>query len=94
MSNNNSLHGLLAEFSGPDTLLAAVKAIQKAGYKNYDSYSPFPVHGMDKAMGMGRSPLGYMVGLAGAAGMIGITLFIWWVSAVDYPHVISGKELF
>lgn len=94
VSKPGALYGLLAEFSGPDTLLKAVHSIQKAGFEKYDSYSPFPVHGMDKAMGLGRSPLGYMIGFAGAAGLIAITLFIWWVSAVDYPLVISGKELF
>lgn len=95
MSNKNStLFGLLAEFSGPDTLLQAAQKIQESGYKKYDTYSPFPVHGMDKAMGLGRSPLGYMIGVAGLLGLVGITLFIWWASVVDYPLVISGKELF
>lgn len=94
MSKPNGLHGLLAEFSGPGPLLKAIGKIHEAGYKNYDSYSPFPVHGMDKAMGLGRSPLGYMIGVSGALGLIGITLFIWWASAIDYPLVISGKELF
>lgn len=94
MSNDNSIHGLLAKFSGPDTVLKAVKAIHKAGYQQFDSYTPFPVHGMDKAMGLGRSPLGYMIGTAGGLGMISITLFIYWVSVMENPFVISGKELF
>lgn len=94
MANNNGLFGVLAEFSGADTLLSAVDKVQKAGYKKYDSYSPFPIHGMDKKMGLGRSPLGYMIGISGAFGLIGITIFIWWASVVDYPLVISGKELF
>ncbi|MEE8577130.1 MAG: DUF3341 domain-containing protein [candidate division Zixibacteria bacterium] len=92
--NKRGLFGVLAEFSGTDTLLKAVHTVSEAGYQKYDSYSPFPIHGMDKAMGLGRSPLGYMIGFSGAAGLIGITLFIWWVSAIDYPLVISGKDLF
>lgn len=92
--NERGLFGVLAEFSGTDTLLKAAQTIQKAGYTKYDCYSPFPIHGMDKAMGLGRSPLGYMIGISGSLGLIGITLFIWWVSAIDYPLVISGKDLF
>ena len=90
----STLFGVLAEFSGTDTLLKAAQTVREAGYRNFDCYSPFPVHGLDKAMGLGRSPLGYMIGIAASLGLIGITVFIWWVSAVDYPLVISGKELF
>jgi hypothetical protein len=90
----NGVFGVLAEFSGTDTLLEAARTVHKAGYRKWDCHSPFPVHGLDRAMGLGRSPLGYMVGTAAACGMIGITWVIWWISAVDYPLVISGKELF
>lgn len=91
---SHTTFGLLAEFSGPDTLLKAAGQVRDAGYSKFDAHSPFAIHGMDKSMGLGRSPLGYMIGTAGLTGLIGITLFIYWVSAVDYPHVISGKPLF
>ncbi|MCP4583686.1 MAG: DUF3341 domain-containing protein [candidate division Zixibacteria bacterium] len=91
---SQNIFGVLAEFSGAETLVRAAERVREAGYNKYDCHSPFPVHGMDKAMGLGRSPLGYWVGIASTVGLIGITLFIWWVSAVDYPLVISGKELF
>jgi hypothetical protein len=92
--SKRNLFGILAEFSGTDTLLKAAADIRESGYRKFDCYSPFPVHGMDQAMGLGRSPLGYLIGIAGVSGLVGITGFIWWVSAVDYPLVISGKELF
>jgi hypothetical protein len=94
VDSDKKTFGILAEFSGPDTLMHAAEKIHEAGYSNYDCHSPFPIHGMDKTMGLGRSPLGYMIGIAGSTGLIGITLFIYWVSAVDYPLVISGKPLF
>lgn len=92
--HDRGLFGVLAEFSGTDTLLKAAVAVREAGYSKWDCHSPFPVHGLDRAMGLGRSPLGYIIGCAAAAGLIGITVLIWWISVVDYPLVISGKELF
>jgi len=85
---------ILAEFDNPAHLLEAAEKIRDAGYKNFDCHSPFPIHGMDDAMGMKRSPLGWMVGIvAFFALMAGFTLE-WWTSAVDYPIVISGKPFF
>ena len=92
--NKRTTFGVLAEFSGADTLLKAAGQVHEAGYSKFDAHSPFAIHGMDKSMGLGRSPLGYMIGASGLTGMLGITLFIYWVSAVDYPLVISGKPLF
>ncbi len=87
-------YGVLAEFSGTGPLLSAAKKIHEAGYKKYDCHSPFPIHGMDQAMGMKRSPIGYMVGFTGACGLLGMLYLTYWVSVVEYPLVISGKPLF
>ncbi len=86
--------GLLAEFSDPGALLDAVKALRKRGYTRLDTFTPFPIHGMDRAIGLGQSKLGFIVfggGLTGAA--LGYWLQ-WWTSAVDYPINISNKPLF
>src|SRR5208283_301766 len=47
--------GLLARFAGPADLLAAVRRLHVAGYRCLDAYSPFPIHGMDRALRLGRS---------------------------------------
>jgi hypothetical protein len=89
-----STHAILAEFTDPGALLSAARAVKDAGYRKYDTYTPFPVHGMDDAMGLGRSPVGFIVGmmcLVGAA--IGFSLQTW-VAVDAYPLVISGKPLF
>jgi hypothetical protein len=88
------VYGILARFEDPAALLTAVRKVREAGFQQFDCHSPFPIHGMDEAMGMKRSPLGYMIGTAAFIGLVGMTLFIWWVSAVDYPLVISGKPYF
>lgn len=86
--------GLLAEFSGPETLAQGARGVRQAEITRFDVYSPYPVHGMDEAVGTrpSRVPLFVLVlGLGGAtAGM----LLQWWVSAVDYPLVISDKPFF
>lgn len=86
--------GLLAEFSDPGALLHAAEELRSKGYTNMDSFSPFPIHGMDRAMGLGVSPLGFFVFVGGAIGLGLAILMQWWMGAVDYPINISNKPLF
>ena len=85
---------LLAEFSNPRELLKAAGEVRDAGYKCFDCHSPFPVHGMDAAMGMKASKLGWVVAGGGFAGTCTAVTMQWWMSAVDYKIVTSGKPLF
>ena len=87
-------YGVAAEFAAPDELLAAVRTLRAAGYTRMDAFTPFPVHGLDKALGLGRSRLGYLVFGAGVAGAVSALLLQWWTGAVDYPLVIGGKPPF
>ncbi len=93
-SRDDTVYGLLAEFSDPGTLLHAAREVRKAGYKHFDAHSPFPIHGMDRAMGMGNSKVGYITLIGGATGLALATWLQWWTSAVDYPINISGKPFF
>jgi hypothetical protein len=86
--------GIVAEFDSPAALLHAAESLRDAGYKRFDCHSPFPIHGMDRAMGLRRSPLGWIVGMCALFGASGGLLLQWWTSAVDYPFVISGKPFF
>jgi len=86
--------GIIAEFPHPSSLLKAAKALREAGYEKFDTHSPFPIHGMDNAMGLRRSKLGFIVAVFAAIGaVVGITLQ-WWTSTTAYPYVMSGKPLF
>ena len=88
------IEGILTEFDNPADLLKAAAKIRDNGYKHFDCHSPFPVHGMDAAMGIGPSKLGWLVALAGFTGCACALLMQWWMSAVDYPVVVSGKPAF
>ncbi len=85
---------VIAEFDSPADLMHAAEKVRDGGFVKFDCHSPFPIHGMDKAMGLRRSPIGFIVGGAALMGFLGISGFIYWVSAVDYPMVISGKPFF
>lgn len=85
------LHGLLAEYESPAQLIQAAEKVRDAGFKNWDTFSPFPVHGIDNAMGTRPTILPWLI-LGG--GITGCTLalgFQWWANAIDYPFKISGK---
>jgi hypothetical protein len=86
--------GLLAEFSNPGELVEAVEAVRREGYTQIDTFTPFPIHGMDHSMGLSPSKLGYIVIGGGLTGCALAFLMQWWMGAVDYPLNISGKPLF
>ncbi|MEM1054087.1 MAG: DUF3341 domain-containing protein [Bacteroidota bacterium] len=101
--------GYLAEYSDPGALYDAVKSLRKKGYTRLDTFSPFPIHGMDAAMGLPVSKLGFMVFVGGAAGAFLGFFLQWWTSAgpqydwmvndtlnafVPYAINVSNKPLF
>lgn len=85
---------ILAKFDGTAELIHAAEKIRDAGYKEFDCHSPFPIHGMDDAMGLKPSIVGKISGIGGLFGMTVALLMQWWTSAIDYPLIISGKPLF
>jgi mono/diheme cytochrome c family protein len=86
--------GLLAEFTGPEALRAAASGVRDGGYRRWDAHSPFPIHGMERAMGIRPTILPWLVLGAGIGGAAAALLLQWWTNAVDYPFLISGKPLF
>jgi hypothetical protein len=86
------LYSLTALFSTPDALMHAVEATVKAGYTKYDVHSPYPVHGMERAMRLKPSPLGYFALAFGLLGAVSAVGFMTWVALIDYPLVIGGNR--
>jgi hypothetical protein len=94
VAGSASCYGVLAEFENPGTLRQACEAVRDAGYTRWDVHTPFPVHGLDRAMGLRDSRLPWIVLVLGMSGAGGAMLLQWWVSVVAYPLVISGKPYF
>ncbi|MBY0471686.1 DUF3341 domain-containing protein [bacterium] len=90
-SKGPELAGVVGFFSSPETLLKATQKTREAKYKHFDAYSPFPIHGLEKAQGLKRSPLPYVTFLAGlTGGCIGFG-FQYWTSAINWPLNVGGK---
>jgi len=88
------LFGLLAEFADVDALIEGAEKVRDAGYTKWDAHTPFPVHGLDDAMGIRHTKLSYLVFAAGVFGVFAGLGLQWWTNTVDYPLIISGKPFF
>jgi hypothetical protein len=87
-------YGMSAEFDSAAAILDAAKKVRDAGYRRWDVFSPFPIHGLDKVMGLGNSKVGWFSFLFGAGAFIGTMAMIWFMNDFDYPIVIGGKPMF
>jgi Ni/Fe-hydrogenase subunit HybB-like protein len=84
--------GIAAEFAGPDALLAAARALRDEGYSTLDAYTPYPVHGMIKAIGQTRSPLPWIT-LCGSITGFSLALFMqYYLMGWYYPTIVQGKQ--
>lgn len=90
----DNTYAILAEFADPGALYHAALDVREEGYRKFDTYSPFPIHGMDGAMGLGNSKIGFFTLGGGFVGLALGTWLQWWTGAIDYPINISGKPYF
>ncbi|MGQ9642902.1 MAG: quinol:electron acceptor oxidoreductase subunit ActD [Ignavibacterium sp.] len=91
---NKKLFGIAALFKTPDEIVHAAKKTAEAGYQKYDVNSPYPVHGIDRAMKLKPSKLGFITLVFGLTGSALALLFMYWTMSVDYPMIIGGKPFF
>jgi mono/diheme cytochrome c family protein len=87
----SALHGMLAEYESPAALISAAEKVRNAGFRDWDTYSPFPIHGIDPAMGIRATILPWIILGGGLTGLTTAVLLQWWTNAYDYPFIISGK---
>jgi hypothetical protein len=83
-----------AEFPSAAALLEAAKKIYAHGFKKWDVYSPFPIHGMDHAMGFKRSRVSLFSLIGGFTGLTTGFVLIYYTSALNYPLIVQGKPYF
>jgi hypothetical protein len=87
-------YGLVAEFDTPADAMRAAEKVRDAGFRRWDVYTPYPVHGMDEAMGLKNSRVGWFTFIGGMTGFTAGMLMIWWMNAYDYAIPVGGKPLF
>jgi hypothetical protein len=84
----------MAVFETPADAMHAAEQVRDAGYSKWDVHTPFPVHGLDAAMGISNSKVGWFTFIGGATGYTTGMIMIWWMNAFDYKIVIGGKPMF
>jgi hypothetical protein len=87
-------YGLIATFETPAELYRAAERVRNAGYRNWDCITPFPIHGLDKAMGLKRSTVPRFSLAGGITGFCTGMSLIWYTDAFDYKLTVGGKPFF
>ncbi|MCY2973643.1 MAG: DUF3341 domain-containing protein [Planctomycetota bacterium] len=83
--------GWIAEYVDEHSLLTASRKVRDSGYTKTDAYTPFPVHGIDEALGIKPTILPFIVLGAGFTGLFTALVLQYWTNAYDYKYIISGK---
>lgn len=91
---DDKVYAVMGEFADPDELVEAGRRIRAMGYTKIDAMTPFPVHGIDEAIGVPYSKIGWIVICGALAGITTAQCLIYYVGKIDYPLIIGGKPLF
>jgi len=92
-ARKRKVFGVIAEFASAAELYRAAKQVRDRGYRFWDVHSPFPIHGMNKAMGLKESPLGYIIFWGGFIGFLTAALLQFIPSSFLYPLIVHGKPV-
>lgn len=87
------IYGIVGEFPTPQSLIQATKQARQAGYTSLDAFTPFPVEGLDEALGLKRTFVPLVTLIGGLLGGLGGFGFEYWVSVISYPENIGGRSL-
>jgi hypothetical protein len=87
-------YGIIAEFDSAAAILCAAEKVRDAGYRRWDTFTPFPIHGMEKVMKLGNSLVGWVSLAMGAGAFLSVVGLIWFANAFDYPLIVGGKPMF
>lgn len=93
-NRSEKIYAISALFNTPDEIIMAAAKVTASGYKKYDVHTPYPVHGMDDAMKLRQTKLGYFTFISGLIGIIIALIMIVYMSGLDYRNIIGGKPFF
>jgi len=88
------LHGVIAEYADADHVIAAAAKARRAGYRRMDAYSPFPVEGLDTALGFRDTLVPLIMLVGGACGALFGFGFLYFCMVVSYPLNVGGQPLY
>ncbi|ADE53049.1 DUF3341 domain-containing protein [Coraliomargarita akajimensis] len=87
-------YGLIASFKDTPSFFHAAEKVRDAGYKKWDTYSSFPVHGMPAAQGQARSKVPVFTFCGGCCGFLTGMTIVWFMNYFNYPLIVGGKPFF
>jgi Protein of unknown function (DUF3341) len=93
LADDVELYGCLAEFVTPEELVDAARRARAAGYQQIEAYSPFPVHGINEALGLRPSWIPRLALIGGICGGISAVLLEYYCAAIAYPLNVGGRPL-
>jgi hypothetical protein len=82
---------LVGVYEKEESLLAAIGSLRQGGWLIHDAYTPYPVPGMDKALGLKHSRLGWVTFIGAMSGALGMGLTEIYVAVIAWPVNIGGK---
>jgi hypothetical protein len=85
------LSGVVGFFTDPDKLVQATEKVRAANYADFDTFTPYPVHGLEHAQGLKRSWIPFVTFGAGLCGFSLAFLLEYGTSAVSWPLIVGGK---
>ncbi|MBI2346043.1 MAG: DUF3341 domain-containing protein [Deltaproteobacteria bacterium] len=89
----SSKQGVVGIFADPHELIDGAVAARRAGHQNLDAFTPYPIHGIDKVLGIKKSWISVVTLLFGLLGCFGGLGFQIWTSAVAWPVNVGGKPM-
>ena len=94
MSKKRSIGGIAGIFLDEQVTVNAARKVRESGFLKFDAITPYPVHGMEEACGIKRSPIPYITFIAGVMGLLAALALVWYTSVYDWPINVGGKPLF
>ena len=94
VENTSPAYALAANFDSAQSIFDAAGKVREEGYTQWECYTPFMVHGLDKQMGMGRSKVPIFTFCGGVTGFFTGMFIVWYMNAYDYPLIVGGKPYF
>ena len=85
------LYGVMAEFTGPNDLVAAARRVYSLGYRRINGYSPYPIEELSEAIGFTHTSLPLIVFIGGLLGGLGGFFMQYWIEVINYPLNVGGK---
>lgn len=94
MAKKRAIGGIAGIFLDEATTVNAARKVRESGFTKFDALSPYPIHAMEEACGIKRSPIPYVTFVAGCVGLLAGLSLTYYTSAVDWAINIGGKPMF